>query len=223
MIKYNVTGSQRKRLVQKLSILTGSKAEYMGLPSMAFKVGDYMVTRNGTIEGKVPDDIIKALARSGFKGEVIEEASADPVPTGFTVSIPMDELTDSAVDNFFNMVVSKGSLIKKAFMLSSLPVEYGDEALTINWFAEKTVPLQTAGYLKTFISAMVESAKRQKYVIPRPMTTDNPKYNFRVFLNNIGLSGNEYKPLRKELLKNLKGCARDRHPEAKTGAKTLSV
>ena len=223
MIKYNVTGDKRKRLVKKLSALTGYRAEYQGMPSMAFKVGDYVVSKNGTVEGDLPEDIIKALARSGFKGEVIEEASADPVPAGFTVSFPMDELTDSAVDNFFNMIVSKGSLIKMAFKLSSLPVEYGDEALTINWFAEKKLPLQTADYLKTFISAMVDCAKRQKYVIPRPMTTDNPKYNFRVFLNNIGLSGSEYKPLRKELLKNLKGCARDRHPGAKTGAKTLSV
>ena len=55
MVKYNVTGSKRKKLVQKLSALTAQKPEYLGLPSMAFKVGPYIVTKNGTIEGDVPE------------------------------------------------------------------------------------------------------------------------------------------------------------------------
>lgn len=35
VIKYNVTGAERKRLVTTLSTLTGVKAKYLGMPSMA--------------------------------------------------------------------------------------------------------------------------------------------------------------------------------------------
>ncbi|MDO0896393.1 hypothetical protein Q1X24_16195 [Enterococcus sp. B1E4] len=36
VIKYNVTGTDRKRLVTALSKLTGVKAKYLGMPSMAY-------------------------------------------------------------------------------------------------------------------------------------------------------------------------------------------
>ena len=213
MVKYNVTGTQRKRLVHKLSALTGIKASYMGMPSMAFKVGDYIVTKNGTVEGNLPDDIMKALARSGFKGQVVDDPKdTNPDIAGFTFKIPMDTMTDTAVDNFTLMLKTKGPLIKKAFKLTALPVDYGDDALTVKWFEDRTLPAQTASYVETFINAMVDKAKEQKYVIDRSQKMDNPKYCFRTFLNTIGLSGSAYKPLRKELLKNLKGCTRYRHP-----------
>ena len=221
MVKYNVTGSKRKKLVQKLSALTAQKPEYLGLPSMAFKVGPYIVTKNGTIEGDVPEDIIKALARGGFKGEVEESPFNTKEDKGFIISVPMDELTDTAVDNFYNMVGSKESLIKKAFKLSSLPVDYGDEALAIRWFENKKLPDETISYIRTFVSAMLDKARTQKYVIPRPVKSDNPKYNFRVFLNYLGLSGNAYKPLRKELLKDLKGSSSLRHPDDRKPSKKI--
>ena len=215
MIKYNVTGAQRKRLVKKLSALTGIKPVYQGLPSMAFKVGNYIVTKTGTIEGDVPNDIIKALARSGFKGQVVDDPrDKNPDIAGITFKIPMDTMTDAAVDNFSLMLKTKGPLIKKAFKLTALPVDYGDDVMTVKWFEDKTLPAQTASYAETFINAMVDKAKGQKYVIDRSQKMDNPKYCFRTFLNTIGLSGADYKPLRKELLKNLNGCTRYRHPSA---------
>ena len=216
MIKYNVTGSKRKKLVQKLSALTGYKTEYMGLPSMAFKVGNYVIGKTGTVEGDLPEDVIKALARSGFKGEADNTPDAvSKAPKGLTISVPMDELTDNTIDNLKNMIESKGPLIKKAFKLSSLPMEWGDDTLSVRWFENKSLSEETTDHIKIFFSAMLNRAKRQKYVIPRPLTTDNPKYNFRVFLNAIGLSGTEYKALRKDLLKNLSGCSAIRHPAVK--------
>ena len=224
MIKYNVTGSQRKRLVQKLAALTRQKAEYMGLPSMAFKVGDYIVGKTGTIEGDVPDDIIKALARAGFTGEVVKDTKEIPSEiTGFTFNIPMDDMTENAVDNFVTMLKIKGPFIKKAFKLSSLPVDYGEDAIKIRWFEDRKIPEETASNIKIFVSAMINLAKQQKYVIDRTMKTDNPRYNFRAFLYTIGLSGSEYKGLRKEFLKNLKGSTNTRHPVKKGRVTKLPV
>ena len=219
MIKFYVTGAQRKKLVQKLAALTGQKAEYMGLPSMAFKVGNYTIDKTGMIDGTLPDNILRALKRAGFTAEIYEDPevteSGELVPPGFIVEIPMDDLTDEAVDNFYNMLESKASLIKRAFNLKTLPVDYGENTLTIKWFEDAELPIETKSYVNIFISAMLDKAKSQKYVISKPLKTDNPKYNFRIFLNSLGLSGSEYKGLRKEFLKNLKGCSNTRHPAPK--------
>ncbi len=219
MVKYNVTGAQRKRLVQKLAALTGMRVEYLGMPSMAYKLGDITVSKVGTLDGSLPDNIFRALERAGFKGEIYEDPvvseSGELIPAGFIVSIPIDELTDEAVDNFYNMVESKGTLIKKAFNLKNLPVDCGEDALRIRWFEDTELSIEAKGYIDTFIKAMLDKAKSQKYVIPRPLKTDNPKYSFRIFLNSLGLSGPGHKALRKELLKNLKGCSNMRHPVPK--------
>ena len=103
MIKFYATGVQRKRLVQKLAALTGQKPVYMGLPSMAFKVGNYTIDKTGMIDGTLPDNILRALTRAGFTAEIYEAPevaeSGEPVSPGFIVSIPMDDLTDKAIDN----------------------------------------------------------------------------------------------------------------------------
>ena len=64
---FNVCGESRKRLVNRLSNLTGVKATYLGYPSMAFAVGDLIVERDGTVEGKLSKRVLKALERSGFR------------------------------------------------------------------------------------------------------------------------------------------------------------
>lgn len=49
---------------------------------------------------------------------------------------------------------------------------------------------------------MAEKAVR---VNTKDKPVDNEKFAMRTFLNRIGLSGMEYKPLRKELMRNLSG------------------
>lgn len=121
MMNYNVTGNRRKQLVKKLSQLLDERAVYLGMPSTAFRVGSYEVSKNGEITGgELPNEIKSALARAGFvpvseTEEVVEE------PNGLVFTIPNVELDDKAVGNFENMVASKGGLIKSAFGLSELP------------------------------------------------------------------------------------------------------
>ena len=63
VIKYNVTGADRKRLVTTLSKITGVKAKYLGMPSMAYEVGDFIIDKNGTLEltGKAEGEKIPHL------------------------------------------------------------------------------------------------------------------------------------------------------------------
>ncbi len=64
VIKYNVTGADRKRLVTALSKITGVKAKYLGMPSMAYEVGDFIIDKNGTLEqgGKADSEEIESVA-----------------------------------------------------------------------------------------------------------------------------------------------------------------
>ena len=48
-IRYNVTGSERKRLVQTIAKTLEVKAKYLGMPSMACEIDTYTVDRDGTL------------------------------------------------------------------------------------------------------------------------------------------------------------------------------
>lgn len=65
--RFRVTGAPRKRLVQKLSSLTGHKITYLGFPSFAFMIGKLVITNDGTVEGFLSQHVLKGLEKAGFK------------------------------------------------------------------------------------------------------------------------------------------------------------
>lgn len=50
-LKYNVSGSERKRMVVAIGKALQVDPVYKGTPSYAFKVGEYTVDRYGTLIG----------------------------------------------------------------------------------------------------------------------------------------------------------------------------
>ena len=65
-LAYGVTGPDRKTLVAVISTITGIEAKYQGMPSQAFKIGDYTVSKEGTLTGPENAALIEALAAKGF-------------------------------------------------------------------------------------------------------------------------------------------------------------
>ena len=63
---------------------------------------------------------------------------------------------------------------------------------------------EVAAYSR-FIGALCAAAKKQKRVTAHEKAVDNEKYTFRCFLLRLGFIGDEYKQVRKILLKNLAG------------------
>ena len=68
-ITYNVTGEQRKALVNAVSSFTGEPAAYQNAPTFAFAIGSYTVDRNGTLIGPTNDQLLQALAARNFLAE----------------------------------------------------------------------------------------------------------------------------------------------------------
>ena len=65
-LAYGVTGPDRKTLVAVISTITGIDAKYLGMPSQAFKIGEYEVSKEGTLTGPESPVLIAELAAKGF-------------------------------------------------------------------------------------------------------------------------------------------------------------
>jgi len=217
VINYNVTGAERKRLVAALSNLIGVKAKYLGMPSMAYEVGDFTIDKNGNLElsDKVNSEEIERvaghLASEGFIAE--EEISAtegkqtaDSEEFGLIVSMPRSNFSEGALENLQALVEAKGELIRHALDVEDLPIEISEDEVSFPWFEELPTPEEVKAY-NHFISALCQMAINQKRITVKEKEVENEKYAFRCFLLRLGFIGKEYKDERKILLRNLTGSS----------------
>ncbi|MFA5672345.1 MAG: virulence protein [Synergistaceae bacterium] len=217
VIKYNVTGAERKRLVAALSNLMGVKAKYLGMPSMAYEVSDFIIDKNGNLELSDKanrteiERVARHLASEGFIAE--EEISAtegrqtaDSEEFGLTVSMPRSNFSEGALENLQALVEAKGELIRHALDVEELPIEISEDEVSFPWFEELPTPEEVKAY-NHFISALSQMAINQKRITVKEKEVENEKYAFRCFLLRLGFIGKEYKDERKILLRNLTGSS----------------
>ncbi len=140
------------------------------------------------------------------EGAAEESAPAEPqdAAIGLTVALPRASFTDAALGNLQKLVDAKGSLIKKALAVDSLPIETDGEKVSFPWFADGQDGDAAKAYTH-FITALCDMARNQKRITAKEKPADNEKYAFRCFLLRLGFIGAEYKGERKILLKNLSG------------------
>ena len=217
IINYNVTGAERKRLVAALSNLTGVKAKYLGMPSMAYEVSDFIIDKNGNLELSDKanrteiERVAGHLASEGFIAE--EEISAtegrqtaDSEEFGLTVTMPRSNFSEGALENLQALVEAKGELIRHALDVEELPIEISEDEVSFPWFEELPTPEEIKAYTH-FISALSEMAINQKRITVKEKEVENEKYAFRCFLLRLGFIGKDYKDERKILLRNLTGSS----------------
>ena len=232
--RFNVTGERRKEMVKVISGIVGMKAVYMRMPTCAYAISNFTVSKEGTLawdersSEELVEKVLAGLAQAGFTAELEEtaEAQAEPqdsaeetaeaqmepeAPTeepqegiGLTVSLPRESFTDAALENLHRLVDAKAALIKKALAVESLPVEADEEKVSFPWFADGQDGDAAKAYTH-FITALCDMARKQKRVTAKERPADNEKYAFRCFLLRLGFIGEEYKGERKVLLKNLSG------------------
>lgn len=227
--RYNVTGERRKEMVEVISGIVGMKAVYMRVPTCAYTISNFTVSKEGTLvwdersSAELVETVLTGLARAGFTAELQENAEIGPEESnaeemaepdeglqnagiGITVALPRESFTDAALENLHRLVDAKGSLIKKALAIDSLPVEVDGEKVSFPWFAEGQDGDSVKAYTH-FITALCDMVRNQKRVTAKEKPADNEKYAFRCFLLRLGFIGAEYKNERKILLKNLTGSS----------------
>ena len=229
---YNVTGSDRKELVNLVAETIGSPAKYQGEPSFAYTVDYITIDRNGVLsfdnraDTGVIENLLEQLAEHGFTAELPETAPDSPdtaenseveeVPgdeeitehdetVGLTIYLPKDKAN---IDLLRQLVQGKSGLIKKALGLKNLPIEEDSDEIVFPWFADASglSPDEVKAYT-AFISALCKLSANAKRVSMTEKPVDNEKYAFRCFLLRLGFIGREHKITRKILLRNLEGSS----------------
>ena len=229
---YNVTGSDRKELVNLVAETIGSPAKYQGAPSFAYTVDYITIDRNGVLsfdnraDTGVIENLLEQLAAHGFNAELPETAPDSPdtaenseveeVPgdeeitehdetVGLTIYLPKDKAN---IDLLRQLVQGKSGLIKKALGLKNLPIEEDSDEIVFPWFADASglSPDEVKAYT-AFISALCKLSANAKRVSMTEKPVDNEKYAFRCFLLRLGFIGREHKTTRKILLRNLEGSS----------------
>ena len=66
---FNVTGERRKALVEAFKAFVGAPAVYQNAPSFAYVIGDYTVSKTGTVFGPTNEALMAALNAKGFIAE----------------------------------------------------------------------------------------------------------------------------------------------------------
>ena len=61
-----VTGERRKVLVEAVKAFVDAPAVYQNAPSFAYVIGDYTVSKTGTVSGPANEALMAALNAKGF-------------------------------------------------------------------------------------------------------------------------------------------------------------
>ena len=73
-ITFDLNGKDRKQLVKTISEITGARAEYKFMPTCAYKIDFFTVTKEGTLEfpdrsdTEIVEQVLAGLAERGFEG-----------------------------------------------------------------------------------------------------------------------------------------------------------
>lgn len=208
ILSFNVSGQERKRLVSVIEASTGEKATYLGVPSCSYRVGFYEISKDGQLSfeddlsidesSRVIDDCVMAGFQPTEWDQNLEEDEE-------MVSVPSESLSDEEFSKLKNLLSAKGYLIKKALGTESLDVIRDDMKVSFPWI--KSGDADEINASVKLISALCETARKQKRISAKEKAAENEKYAFRCFLLRLGFIGDEFKKDRKILLRNFEGSS----------------
>lgn len=223
ILHFNVTGDRRRELVKVMERTLGQKGTYLGTPSMAYQIGDYAVSKDGTVtwedmadsdgeKMKQTNSIIEACKMAGFETENIEKQESETKkleegqPVKLIVTMSRAQFTNTQIENLLKLISAKAPLLKIALGIHELPIIITDENLSFPWF-EEGMDADSCEACTKLIIAICQMAKEAKRVTVKEKEVENEKYAFRCFLLQLGFIGGEYKQIRKILMKNFTGSS----------------
>ena len=150
------------------------------------------------------EEAAKAPENGDFAPETGEESADPEAPPHLTLSLPREKFSPSAIDRLRALVMSKQTLLKKVFETDDLSIETNDTQIMFPWFTLHGIAGETDAYAK-FVHAIAVRALTSSRISSYEKPTDNDKFTMRLFLNNLGFKGEEYKFARRFLVRNLEG------------------
>ena len=92
---FTANGKGRKALVTTIGEITGTTVKYLGPPTFAYEIGEFTVTKDGTLIGECDMDIQFRLAEYGFELEIAntaeEQTATEQDDTGQETPAELDE------------------------------------------------------------------------------------------------------------------------------------
>lgn len=205
---------RRTEVAKLIAQATGTEARYLKAPSMAYQIGEYLLTRDARLEGpELTEQLRQVLAGRGI-------TITDPAEeVGLAIMVPAVSLGERGRDNLTALMRAYGPLIARALSLPApAGVEYirhEDAGLVARFAWFTTLPdAEVVSACQDFIAALVAMAKTARRVRGRAPQDDNDRYAMRTFLNRLGLTGDEQKTTRRVLTRHLSGNGAWRTPPA---------
>lgn len=206
----------RKDLVKAVAEFTKQQPQYLGAPSFAYRVGDFIIDKDGCItSASEMGDLKEILISKGF------------IRQGLEFNIPLNEADKKTVVNFVNTLYSRQYLINRSVGMTAIDIsenfvnEITDREISeidfdkIKGFRISgdsivfTYPNINGGEkLKAYITMICMAfakARECQRVRAKLIKPENEKYYMRTWLIRIGLVGKGGAETRKILLQNLKG------------------
>ena len=235
-IEFNRTGAERKELVKAISEITGAEAVYKFMPTCAYEIDYFTVTKDGALEfddradSEEIENLLEQLAQKGFEGTAPEAPDIAPESPDMAAESEAEEV--SAETKTAEHKPTQGEQCESINLTITLPLEsvaVGNlsklleakgslikKALGVNDLGfeineeSKTICFPWFGEAMAythFVTAFCKMTKDAKRVTAKEKEVDNEKYAFRCFLLRLGFIGTEYKAERKILLRNLSGSS----------------
>lgn len=217
-IRFNATGAKRKEMVKVISETLETKAEYQYMPTYAYKIGSFTVTRDGSLafddseNSELVERVLETLLNEGFECDPWERSAAaaesDAEEHGLTITLPLDGMDEAAFERLTRLVNSKAALIRKALGAARLDIhpEWDMGRMQFPWF-DRTPTFEEIEAISAFMTALCRMAKESTRVTATEKDVESEKYAFRGFLLRLGFIGSDSKAIRKTLMKNLSGSA----------------
>ena len=142
-IEFHRTGAERKALVTAIGEILEVRPKYKGMPSAAYEIDYYTVTKDGTLEfddqadSEEVEKLLEQLADRGIVAAPAEMAQAwlnaraeelskasetepQEANVGLTVEIPLDKVS---LGNLTKLLEAKRKLIRKALGIRELSID----------------------------------------------------------------------------------------------------
>ena len=114
--------ADRKALAKAIAEELGTTAKYMGPPTFGYQIGDFILDRDGNLQGDDFEALRPFLQRNGMlpEDEAPEtdpdsqaEPEAEPAPDAMNISVPAQDCTVTQLKNLTYMLYSRQTVLNR--------------------------------------------------------------------------------------------------------------